>query len=174
MKRNKDVFGDYFRKKYPKENYTPTEILNFRNELEKKYGKKIIPELKEEALSDEEVLARIEYSALSDVLRQTVPEMDKLDKQVISHIKVEQKASGRLANIIFLILKLASFVWGTIMLFLIISDFSFDSFLIFLVLGLVPLLLVILLEVFYWYVAGIIEFDDIFPTFKNYITGMFK
>ena len=41
-----DAAASYLRKKYQKDNYTYTEILHFRDELEKKYGKKIIPELK--------------------------------------------------------------------------------------------------------------------------------
>ena len=45
-----DAAASYLRKKYQKDNYTYTEILHFRDELEKKYGKKIIPELNEKGL----------------------------------------------------------------------------------------------------------------------------
>lgn len=176
MKKDDDWVETYFRKKYPKENYTPTEILNFRNELVKKYGKKIIPELKKIDLSPEEELARMEYYAFSKVLREGVPEVEKWDKLELSFIRTEQKASGRLATVIFLVFRLASFIWAAFLaLLLFISgteNLSFEIVILFVILAIAPFLLVILLEVFYWYIAGIIELDDIFPTYKNYIMGM--
>lgn len=81
------------RNKYKGENLSATEVLDFRDELVKKYGDKIIPGLSED-LNDAEGFAQAEYRALSDALHEAAPKIKELDGQELSLIKTEKFLSG--------------------------------------------------------------------------------
>lgn len=78
-------------KRYKKigEDISAPELLEFRTELEEKYGKKIIPGMSEN-LTEEERLARIEYKALTNGLYHCAPEIEKYDKKLFLYFKTQK------------------------------------------------------------------------------------
>lgn len=161
--------------KHTENNSVGKEAFDIREELLKTYSSKIIPEFKEPNLTEDEVNAQLKYIVLTEILRAN-PEFQRWDSYIVSMKLAEKRVSYRIGNIVFLILKILAVLWC--LLALIVTFFTFSSqgwwVLIILGIGLLPIFIIQLLEVFFWYIIGIIPYEDIFPIYKGLIASLFK
>lgn len=83
---NKENWHKYITDKYG-EKADAGVLQAERAKLEKKYGDRIVLGTLEDMKTDEEKMDKVEYEALSGVLKSEVPEMEKLDNQFKEALK---------------------------------------------------------------------------------------
>lgn len=91
--------------KYSGETLTATAVLELRNDLVEKFGRKIIPGMTEE-LTEPEMFARKEYEILSKQLYDASPKIKKIDALELKMFKIQDFLKSLPQKFIWIVLPL--------------------------------------------------------------------